>query len=293
MPLVVDGRRVDIGLELFVGKCEDIGFTSLRLYAEVEITGIVPASDVHAGHLCSFSIFRKARPLVVAVDVIAHMGHQGIVEVAGVVPDAVLLSNAHVTHLHRQEVFHHGLPYATIVDVVGDAEHARPLQSIVYLIETGFGDIGEIGNEIAIAQEAAPVGGFHTADDVFAIGIDAHEAHHFRSCRLLEAVAAVGLDDNAFRLLRQIAHLRSLDDGPVAPDVVDGRRDEPAHSTFRGALGNLAAKNKPAVVVVHATVVELQLTGERLYRELLAGIVGTRSKDAAFGIGCSDDVIGT
>ena len=173
--LLVDGCHVDIGMELLVSQREDVGLTSLRLYAQVEVASIVPAADVHAGYFLPLLVFRESGTLVVAVDVVAHVGHQGIVHVAGIVPDAVLLRYPHVAHLNRQEILDDGLPHAAFVDVVGYAEHARLSLTVAHFVETRLGDVAEVGRAVTVAQEIAPDAWFDGADDVLAVGIDTEQ----------------------------------------------------------------------------------------------------------------------
>ena len=93
-------------------------------------------------------------------------------------------------------------------------------------------------------------------------------------------------------LLCLVTYLRGLYDRLVAPLLIYLGCNDPAHGTFCGSLGNLTAKHKPAIIVVHASVVELQVAGKRLYSQFLTGIIGARGELAAFCIGRSDDVVG-
>ena len=80
---------------------------------------------VDAGNFLFGRVGRQVRLLHISVDMVAVRGHKGVVEVAGVMPYAVFLIHAYMAHLHGQEIFQHGLPYATLIDVVADVEHRR------------------------------------------------------------------------------------------------------------------------------------------------------------------------
>ena len=219
---------------------------------------------------------------------ITHTGHERIVHVAGIVPDTILLSNSHVAHLHRQEILDDRLPYASVIDVVGNTEDAGETLAIAHLIEARLTDIAEVGCEIAIAQKTPPDGRRHGTDNAFAISSDTNQLHFAHG-----GITPVSLDDHTLRLLRQIADLRRLDDGRIAPGMINRRCDEPAHSTLRGTLGYLAAQHKPSVVVVHASVVEFQIASHRLHRDFLTEVVRTGGEAMANGIGFGNDIVGT
>ena len=248
----------------------------------------MPAADVYTRHLLALLIFTEIRPLVVAVDVVADTSHQRIVHVAGVMPDAVFLSYPHMAHLDGQEVLDDGLPDASVVDIIGNAEYARLVVAVAHLIEPGFRHVAEISREVAVAQELSPDLRRHLADNGFPIGIDADELNIIH-----RSFALVCLDDDMLRLLRQIAHLRCLDDGGVSPRLIDGGRDEPADGSLRNPRRNLTAKHKPAVVMVHATVVELQVASQRLHRQPLTTVIRAGGKLATDGVRRSNDVVCT
>ena len=94
-------------------------------------------------------------------------------------------------------------------------------------------------------------------------------------------------------LLRLIAHLRSLYHRLVAPRIIYFRSDDPAHSPFCSPLSYFTTKHKPAVVMVHSSIVQFQFSRKRFHGKLLVLIVGTGGKLLSFSIRKSDDVIGT
>ena len=202
MTVLIDGCHVDFWMELFVGQCQDICLASLRLYSQIEVAGIVPTTDVYTRHLLTFFKFTKTRTLIVTVDMIAYTGHQCIIHVAGIMPDAVLLCYSHVTHLNGQEILYYRLPDTTLIDIVGYTEHTRPTTAVAYLIKPGFRHVAEVGNEVAIAQELSPYLWCGCAYHLLAVGIDADQLYIAHS-----GFTIVGLDDDTFGLLSQVAHL--------------------------------------------------------------------------------------
>ena len=74
------------------------------------------------GTLSPGLVFRQSRrTLQIAIEVVVvDRRHARVIQMAGAMPDAVLLFHAHVAHLDRQEVFDHRLPNAALEDIRGD-----------------------------------------------------------------------------------------------------------------------------------------------------------------------------
>ena len=199
---LVDGSHVEIRTESFVGQCQDIGFSGLGFDAEVKVSGIVPAAYVHSGnHFTRFEL-GQALFLVVAVDMIVCRCHLGIVHVAAVVPYAVFFVDAHVAHLYGKEVFQYGLPYATGIYVIVDAEDGRHGGIVFNLIKPRFLYICEVYFQIVIPQEFTPVGRSDVLDNLFAVGINADDL-----CRFLSVVTYIHFDDGFLVLSGMITYL--------------------------------------------------------------------------------------
>ncbi|OAV63398.1 hypothetical protein Barb6_03768 [Bacteroidales bacterium Barb6] len=89
-----------------------------------------------------------------------------------------------------------------------------------------------------------------------------------------------------------IAQLGGLDNGLVEPVAYHVRSDDPLDSFLDGTGGYLATENKPAVVVVHAPVVQLQFGALRFNRVFIIGVIGVGDKAFADGIRLSNNIIG-
>ena len=199
---LVDGSHVEIRAESFVGQCQDIGFSGLGFDAEVKVSGIVPAAYVHSGNHFTRFEFGQALFLVVAVDMIVCRCHPGIVHVAAVVPYAVFLVDAHVAHLYGKEVFQYGLPYATGIYVIVDAEDRRYGGIVFNLVESRFLHIREVHLQIVVSQELAPIGRSDVLDHFLAVCVNADDL-----CRFLSIVTYIHFDDGFLVLGGMITYL--------------------------------------------------------------------------------------
>ena len=247
----------------------------------------MPAADVDAGHrLQRLEARAVVRRLGIAVDVVARRRHQGVVHVAGVVPDTVFLHHLHMAHLHGQEVFDHRLPHAAVIHVGSDPEDGRRARAVAQPVEPLFADLGEIHLQVVVAQELTlPARGRERLHDAFAVSVVAHQ-RRFRERRL----APVGLDDRDLALGGQIAHLRGLHDRRAGPAGHDVRLDIPLHGALGHAGGELRAEDEPAVVVVHPAVIELELgVRQAPDGQPRVGIVRTEGEAFADGIRRRDD----
>ena len=161
---LVDGSHVEIRVESFVGSAQDIGFFLRQGFdAEVKVSGIVPAAYVHSGTTSPGFELGQALFLVVAVDMIVCQCHLGIVHVAAVVPYAVFFVDAHVAHhLARKEVFQYGLPYATGIYVIVDAEEWGYGGIVFNLIKPRFLYICSLLSVIVIPPTSVGAGGRFT-----------------------------------------------------------------------------------------------------------------------------------
>ena len=228
----------------------------LRLDAQVVVPRVVPAALVQPRHrLARREARERRRPLQVAVEVIVvDRGHARVVEVTRGVPDAVALVHADVAHLDRQEVLERRLPHVARVDVRADTEGIRARLAVAHDVHPWLLDPAEVEAQVAVAQEAAPVGGrgLHR-------GLEGALRGHARDDhRPPCGVARVRLDDRPLLLLRVVADLRDLDDGIGHEARQRVRRDEPAHRTLRRPLRDERAHDEPAVVVLTAAVDELE-----------------------------------
>ena len=260
VPRLVDGRHVNLRMEVLQRHRQDVTLGTRR-GADVVVAGVVPAAHVHAVHRLQRLV---RRPVVlrlhVAVDVVARRRHQGVVQVAGVVPDLIFLHHLHVAHLHGQEVLDHRLPHAPVVDVRSDPEDGRRAVAVADTVEPLLPHVGEVGLQVLVAKEVPfPKHGGDALHEMLAVGVVAQQ----RRARE-RGVAAVGLDDRDLALVRQIAHLRGLHHRRIGPAGNDRGLDIPFHRPLRRPGGDVGAEHKPAVVVVHAAVIELQ--GRRAQR---------------------------
>ena len=197
-------------------------------------------------------------------------------------PDAVLLVDAHVAHLDRQEVLEGRLPDVARVDVLIDAERARLHAAVAHHVRAGTLDGSEVEAQVLVAQEAAPPGrgGF----------LQLLEGARFRHARENDRqpplVALVELDHRELRLLRVIADLRGLHDRLRGEALDRVRRDQPVDGALRGTLRDQRTHHEPAVVVQAAAVDQLErAAGRVLDRHALAVGLGRDHEPPAAGHG--------
>ena len=287
--MLVDGRDVYIGMEILQGHREDVAFFACST-AHVVVAGVMPAADIDTGHALeglegSLVVLR----LGISVDMVAGRSHQGIVHVAGVVPDFVFLRHAHMAHLVRKEILDDRLPHSPVVHVGGYAENRRTPVAVAYGIEAFLLNVREIDFQIIVAEEIAfPRLCRAVLDEMLAVSLIAYEGRAGK-----RGVAAVRLDDGDLALVGEVTHLGCLYYRRIGPSGDDVGLDIPLDGTLGGAGGDLGTDDEPAVGMVHATVVKFQvsfiqgLDGQTAVRVVRAG--GERLAD---GIWLGDDGIG-
>ena len=286
MALLVDGSDVDIRMEGLIGKGKDIRLACLRLDTKVEVTSIVPSTDIHSRNDIPCIVFRQAGLLGVAVDMVADDRHAGIVHVTGIMPDTVFLADTHVTHLHWEEILDDRLPHTTVVDIGSDTEDGRLRFRVPYLIKTWLADITEVYFQITIAQELTPYGRLDGLGNSLTLGTDTNQL-----CLCQTVFTGIRLNDGLFLLHGMIAYLGGLHHRTILPVADDIRRYHPLHSTLRRTSFNLTAQHEPPVVMVHTSVIEFQRLRQRLYRQLAIGVVGTGGEYTSYGIGSSNQLV--
>ena len=173
--------------------------------------------------LAGLEMRERGRPLGVAVEMVVVDGrHPRVVEVAGAVPDAVLLLHPHVAHLDRQEVLERGLPDAALVDVGADPERRRADAAVARPRTCRASSTGaEVELEVVVPQEPAP--SFGCAARTFSNPPFSEIAQQFRDrgrrpSRASSSITAI------FRCRGMVADLRDLHHG----------RGHPARNRVRG-----------------------------------------------------------
>ena len=282
--LLVDGGVVVVEMEVFVGGGENGDLVSLGIDAEIGIAGVVPSALVEAGTVWPGSNFVSVdATLRVAVEVVViHERHACVVEVACAVPDAILLLDAHVAHLHRKEVFEDRLPDSALVDVGSDAKGVRERIAIGDLVHAGFGNAREVELDIFIAKEVAP--GRWPGCEHFARApgrLDAKDADVF-GC----GVVTVEFNDGELLLCGVVANLAYVDDGLVGPAGDGVRSNDPIDRVGGGACGNQRADDEPAVVALGTGIEELEVGGLGFDKNALRFGLGRDGKAAACGERC-------
>ena len=281
----IDGGYVDFGLKTFVSKRKIVTFVGLRLHTEVEIARIVPSANVHKFR----SIRHYAREiihLVVTVEKVAFFCHKRIVEVTGIVPNLIFFVNPHVAHLHRQEILYNRLPHTTFVNIAVDFENHRLAVFVNNLVKSGLFDGRKIKGQVIISQIFTPHNRMLSKNRHFTIGSD------FQEFSLGDRiVATIGFDNCPFGLVRKIADLRSLHHRGVEPIFFGVRSNFPTQHLASFSGRQLAAQHKPAVVVIHTSVVKFQLC-IALNGDFFERVVGTNHKPLALGVGFRHNVVG-
>ena len=176
----------------------------------------------------------------------------GVIIVAKTVPDTILLVDSHMTHLYGKKIFQYRLPYTPVIDVTGDSEDTGLGISVAYLIEAFFLGIRKIKPEIIVTKELSPFLPFQAADRFFPFLCNFIKDGIFKHC-----FPFVKLNDGDLGSFWVIAYLGNLDNRGIHPFLHNVWCNYPADCTFRGTGGNFTADHKPAVIVVHASVVKL------------------------------------
>ena len=126
-------------------------------------------------------------------------------------PDAILLFDPHVTHLHRQKIFEHGLPYSAAKTAIFSNIH------------TGRFNSAEVKLQILIAQECSPSG--WRAREHFGKTTSLRNALQVK--KIFRLVRTVEFNNRDLFLLRMIANLRNVNHRVVLPSSDCMRRNNP------------------------------------------------------------------
>ena len=178
--------------------------------------------------------------------------HTGIIIVAKTVPDAIFLVDSHVTHLYGKKIFQYRLPYTPVIYVTGNSEDTGLGISVPYLIEAFFLDIRKIKPKIIVTKELSPFLPSQAADRFFPFLCNFIKDGIFKHC-----FPFVKLNDGDLGSLRVIAYLGNLNNRRIHPFGNNVWCNQPADCIFRGAGRDFAADHKPAVIVVHTSVIKL------------------------------------
>ena len=273
MAALIDGRVVVVQVESLVSAGQNGDLVGLRFDAEIAVAGVVPATLIEAGNRLAGLVFCQRRStLLIAVEmVVAGERHARIVQVAGAVPDAVLLLHAHVAHLHGEEIFQDGLPDAALVDVRRDPEWLRDGIAEGHLIHAGLVDPGEVELGVFVAKEIAPDRRPRGKDLMRAAGgLNAQHAHGIR-----HGVLAIHLDNGELLLRGVVPDLAHVDHRLVLPAGDGVRGDDPVDGVFGGAGRHQRAHHEPAVVPLGAGIQQLQIAGLRLDDHALGAGLGS------------------
>ena len=204
----VDRRLVGREAEGLAGEGEQVGRPRLGAAGEVVIGGVVPAAAVEAGQVLVRGERRLGLgALLVAFDegqVEARRGLEGVVHVAGAVPDPAAVDDPDMAHLHGQERLQGRLPDIVAIDIGRDEEGGGLRLAEADDVGAGLADGGEVEDRVIVAQEASPAGDgpVEHGDEAFR-GIDLEECRGGERFR-----ARIELDDGALLLGRMIADLR-------------------------------------------------------------------------------------
>ena len=202
MLLLIDGRHIYFRLKLLVYHRQIVGFANLRLDAKVQVASIVPSAHSQSIHLFFLSKRRQSRFLIITIYTVFVACHACIVHVTSVVPNAIFLVDPHVTHLIRQEIFYHRLPYTTVKHGIVDSKYRRLHIAIAYLVESRSDNVREIETCILVAQKISPLVEWHGAYHFLAFRANVYE---FGSA--LCTVSAVHFHYRHLLLVSEISHL--------------------------------------------------------------------------------------
>ncbi len=176
----------------------------LRLDAEIVIAGVVPSTVIQAGHMVpGRKTCQRGRPLRVAIKMImVNRSHQRVVRMAQPMPHSIAIVHAHVTHLHRQEVFDRRLPNTSFEYSLANLERIRPLGSVSDNVGPSLRNVAEVELKIMEPHERSPVFRLVLSDDGQPICGRAVEDH-----RLDFHIVPIEFNHRDLRLLWMIAHL--------------------------------------------------------------------------------------
>src|SRR5438874_1489210 len=90
--------------------------------------------------------------------VVVDRSHPRVVQMTGAMPDAVLLLYSHVAHLHRQKVFDHRLPDATLINFGRDLKRLGAEVAILRDVHARPDDLRKIELQITVTEKFAPFG---------------------------------------------------------------------------------------------------------------------------------------
>ena len=157
----IDGSVVVVEVESLISAGEDRHLVGLRFDAQIAVAGVVPAALIETGNRLAGVIFcERRRPLLIAVEVVvAGLGHARVIEVAGTMPDAVLLLDAHMAHLHWEKVFEDRLPNPALIDVGRDSEGLGDRVAEGHLVHPRLLDLREVELGIFVANKVSPRSG--------------------------------------------------------------------------------------------------------------------------------------
>jgi hypothetical protein len=150
---------VELHVECFVCQCQAVDGIRLRLHAQIEIASVVPPSHVQSRNRFAALVPGKRRwTLDIAVEmVVIDRSHARIVEMAGSMPHAVAVVDAHVAHLHGEKVFQRGLPNVPLVHVRADLERFGLVGTVPDHVHARLLDACEVEMVVPVPQELTPL----------------------------------------------------------------------------------------------------------------------------------------
>ena len=278
--MLINRGGIQVHMERLICEGEQVGFPCLGFDAQVKVPGVMPSAAVEAGHALPGAEARQGiRALEVPVKMVpGDRGHPGIVHMASSVPDAVVFTDAHMAHLHGQEIFQDGLPDPAVKDVWSNAKDAGDGGGAGDLVKAGLSDGRKIKAQIPVTQEGAPVLTGKRQDFFFFPSGKAPE-RHVRAFRL----PAVELHDGGLDLAGEIPDLGDLN-GRRAPPALHDMRGEDPLGGMRIAICQRGGEDKPPVIVADAAVHEAEVRAEALHGQREKRVLGGERKDTADGI---------
>src|SRR6267378_8272537 len=120
----------------------------------------MPATDVQArNRITCLRLIQCGWSLLITIEMVGvDRSHPRIVQMTGAMPDAVLLLDSHVAHLHRQKVFDHRLPDASLINVRRDLKGLSAKVAILRDVHARLGDSREIELQVTVTKKFAPIG---------------------------------------------------------------------------------------------------------------------------------------
>ena len=278
--MLINRGGIQVHMERLICEGEQVGFPCLGFDAQVKVPGVMPSAAVEAGHALPGAEARQGiRALEVPVKMVpGDRGHPGIVHMASSVPDAVVFTDAHMAHLHGQEIFQDGLPDPAVKDVWSNAKDAGDGGGAGHLVKAGLSDGRKIKAQIPVAEEGVPVLTGKRQDFFFFPSGKAPE-RHVRAFRL----PAVELHDGGLDLAGEIPDLGDLN-GRRAPPALHDMRGEDPLGGMRIAICQRGGEDKPPVIVADAAVHEAEVRAEALHGQREKRVLGGERKDTADGI---------